>query len=229
MKRPAGYTWAAISQCSMDYYALLGIVRESTTDDIKARFRELSKKYHPDHLGQDTLLYRRYLEAYKILSDPDERARYDVKLMLEKNVARENELSSHLILPSERLEYPESLLSCMEDGQGEVYNEKMGTELPGVHDLTVKVRPVELRLGVSIRVPVAVRDLCTVCGGKKPACGVCQGTGWVRIYEYRLFQLPRTAVDTEVLLFIPGPSPVSHRRLEFSDGEGIRIRVRYIS
>lgn len=62
-----------------DYYAILEIDRQSSSDEIKAAYRLLSKKWHPDlNPGRDvTKKMQDINEAYAILKDPDKKARYD--------------------------------------------------------------------------------------------------------------------------------------------------------
>ena len=62
-----------------DYYAILGIGRQSSADEIRAAYRLQSKKWHPDlNPGKDvTQMMQDINEAYAILKDPDKKVRYD--------------------------------------------------------------------------------------------------------------------------------------------------------
>jgi curved DNA-binding protein len=63
-----------------DYYAVLGVAREATPEQIKAAFRKLARKYHPD-VAKDKATaeakFKEINEAYEVLSDPDKRQKYD--------------------------------------------------------------------------------------------------------------------------------------------------------
>jgi molecular chaperone DnaJ len=61
-----------------DYYAVLGVPRDTSELEIKRAFRELARKYHPDVNSDDAgEKFREINEAYAVLSDKDQRARYD--------------------------------------------------------------------------------------------------------------------------------------------------------
>lgn len=62
-----------------DYYAILGVSRNTTTEQIKEAYRRLVKKYHPDrHPSPEAEEMLKLInEAYHVLSDPVRRAEYD--------------------------------------------------------------------------------------------------------------------------------------------------------
>jgi len=63
-----------------DHYETLGVSREATAAEIKAAFRKLARKHHPDkNPGDDgaTERYQRVQRAYDVLSDEESRASYD--------------------------------------------------------------------------------------------------------------------------------------------------------
>ncbi|EKE78791.1 DnaJ C-terminal domain-containing protein [Oceanibaculum indicum] len=63
-----------------DPYDVLGVAPNASQADIKAAFRKLAKKYHPDVNAGDPDVERKFKEvntAYNLLSDTDKRAKYD--------------------------------------------------------------------------------------------------------------------------------------------------------
>ncbi len=63
-----------------DLYNMLGIERDATVADVKSAYRALARKWHPDHNPHDDLASRRFKDidhAYRTLSNPQTRARYD--------------------------------------------------------------------------------------------------------------------------------------------------------
>lgn len=63
-----------------DYYEVLGVARNASSDEIKKAFRQLALKHHPDRNPDDTKaeeLFKEAAEAYEVLSDPQKRIRYD--------------------------------------------------------------------------------------------------------------------------------------------------------
>lgn len=80
-----------MTEQKQDYYAILGVPQTATQEDIRARYYQLAKSYHPDL--QPDLAIRKLLEeemakiteAYKILSDPIKRAELDKKTINRKS------------------------------------------------------------------------------------------------------------------------------------------------
>jgi curved DNA-binding protein len=62
-----------------DYYDVLGVPRDASSEDIQRAYRQLARRNHPD-VNRDPGAEERFkdiTEAYDVLSDPDKRKRYD--------------------------------------------------------------------------------------------------------------------------------------------------------
>lgn len=68
----------------INLYALLGVKLEASQDELRASFRSLSKRFHPDTTelpaAEASERFRALQDAMAVLSDPEQRRRYDSSL-----------------------------------------------------------------------------------------------------------------------------------------------------
>ena len=63
-----------------DYYETLQLSPNADEETISRVFRILVKRYHPDNADTgNTIKFNEVMEAYRVLSDPEKRAAYDVR------------------------------------------------------------------------------------------------------------------------------------------------------
>jgi molecular chaperone DnaJ len=64
----------------MDYYAILNLSPQANSEDIKRAFRRLARQFHPDVAGEGSReRFEQIYQAYQVLSNPEERRRYDAQ------------------------------------------------------------------------------------------------------------------------------------------------------
>lgn len=75
-----------------DYYSFMGLSRDASQDAIKAAYRHLAQRYHPDarEFADAENLFKALGQAYGVLRDPQKRAMYDVYLSRQRTEQKPN-------------------------------------------------------------------------------------------------------------------------------------------
>jgi curved DNA-binding protein CbpA len=62
-----------------NHYAVLGVLPAASVDEIRASYRQLVKRFHPDVPGGNARFFARIVDAYEVLSDAEQRRAYDAQ------------------------------------------------------------------------------------------------------------------------------------------------------
>lgn len=86
-------------ELEQDHYKVLGLDSDATQAQIKARFRELARKHHPDAAKsgpESSKIFVKITAAYRVLFDPATRKEYDLERKLAKKRAEMRQKESAL-------------------------------------------------------------------------------------------------------------------------------------
>jgi len=83
-----------------DYYSILGVPRNATTNQIRKRFLQLARERHPDRIVEGDKVeaeieFQRITESYNVLHDPERRRKFDQELAMKSQGADSGAGSSH--------------------------------------------------------------------------------------------------------------------------------------
>ena len=182
-----------------NYYDILGVSKDSTTEEIKKAYRNLSKEHHPDR-GGDENKFKQISEAYGTLRDNNKRTQYDNSL--------NNPFSGGNFNPNDIFD--------------NFFNQ--GRRSNPTEDLTanIQISLEEIHQGVTKKIRYRRRvfdktqppSVCRTCGGSgtislmgpfKSRCKVCAGQG--RMYQNKIlnqevsFDVPKGVKDGERIFY----------------------------
>jgi molecular chaperone DnaJ len=188
-----------------NYYFILGVTADASSEDIKAAFRRRAMELHPDRSGLASGPFQDAQEAYSVLGDPERRRRYDRQ---HRGVSASSQRASSGPEPWERerpkgeplrpveparsfweiwpLESFETYAPSFEElferfwGNFEPLSRPRAERLESL-TLEVMLSPDEARFGSCVRVRIPALTRCRDCGGRGAVgfyeCWSCEGHG----------------------------------------------------
>lgn len=177
-----------------DFYEVLGVAKDASQSDIKKAYRGLAMEHHPDRNPGDSESEQKFKEAsnaYKVLSDDDQRARYDQ--------------FGHAGLGRggggfEGFHGTDDIFSAFGDLFGDFFGGARGRGQRRGADLQVELKLsfAEAVHGCSKDVEISRSIRCSVCSGSGAApgteassCGQCKGSGQV-VHSQGFFMIQTT-------------------------------------
>ena len=186
-----------------DYYAVLGVDRRATPDEIKKAFRRLTLEWHPDRHsspgGEPEVAerYRQINEAYNTLGDAARRSRYDMTQRLEGiELRRDGGQSARDLLGNVFGDVFGTRRDRRRRGRDLRYTLTVSFEeavLGSSHDIEFEAPgPCSACEGSGTRPGGRPPETCSLCGGKgelkgegllsrRSPCGRCSGMGLIQL------------------------------------------------
>lgn len=94
-----------------DYYAVLGVARDASPEEIRRQFRKLARERHPDRFSGDEKAkaeseFQHLTQAANVLLDPDKRRGHDMELFQpESHQRREEQQLAKMLMQRGRIAY----------------------------------------------------------------------------------------------------------------------------
>ena len=179
-----------------DYYEILEVTKTASDSELKASYRKLAVKYHPDknpgdHAAEEK--FKEAAEAYAVLSDSEKRARYD--------------RFGHAGVGAGAGGGFDPGFTNIEDifdlfGFGDMFGGSRGSRRSGAergsdlrYDLEISLEEAATGKAEQMRIPRL--ETCDECAGsgaekdtKAETCTTCEGSGQVR-YQQGFFSVAR--------------------------------------
>lgn len=169
-----------------DYYEVLVVERNASSEDIRKAYRQAALKYHPDRNPDDPdaeSKFKEATEAYSVLSDPEKRQRYDQFGHAGLGSMGGMDFGGADIFSHFQDLFADFFGGFAGGGQRRQRNgPQQGDDLRVVQRITLREAVTGCKREVSVRAPVT----CDACegtgssdGSSRKTCATCHGTGQV--------------------------------------------------
>src|ERR671936_1298357 len=179
------------------YYDVLGVERTADEGDLKAAFRKLAMKWHPDRNPGDKsseVRFKEINEAYEILKDPDKRAAYDRFGHAAFEHAGSGAAHGFGDVASAFADIFDDLFGMGGGRRARGGGRERGADLR--YNMEITLEEAYSGKNAQVRIPTSVT--CEACSGsgakagtRPKACPTCGGTGRIR-HAQGFFTLERT-------------------------------------
>lgn len=220
-----------------DYYEVLGVARSASEQEIKAAYRKLAMKYHPDRNPDNKEAeskFKEAAEAYEVLSDKEKRKRYDQ--LGHAGIEGMGGFTAQDVNMEDIFEQFGDIFSGIFGGRprGKRRAKATGPTPKRGHDLykEISITLKDSFLGCKEEITYYHFVPCQTCEGKGAqkgtlyqACAACQGTGQ-QTYQQGFFAFSQTCGQCMGEGFIiPSPCPTCGGQSRIQQYEKITITI----
>ncbi len=222
-----------------NYYEILGVEKTATADEIKAAYRKLAKKYHPDMYSTAPEAEKKAAEekikeinhAYEVLSDEQKRAAYDAYGDENGPQPGAGGFGGGFGVDMD------DIFSTIFSGFGGGFGGGARSEATGRRkgrDITAKVVLTfeEAAFGVQRTISVKRRESCSACHGTGAkdgtafkVCPQCGGRGQISVSQRTMFGMINTTTQCPTC---HGTGKVVTEKCSVCGGEGSSVKQRDI-
>ncbi len=213
-----------------DYYKILGVDKNASTEEIKKAFRKLAHQHHPDKKGGDEAKFKEINEAWQVLGDDTKRKQYD-------QFGSDFEQAGGFGGGGNPFQggfggFQGMNFDFGNGGFGDIFGEAFGFGGGGRsgpkrgHDIQVDVQ-LEFReavFGIEKEIRLTKNNQCDVCSGngaepgtKMTECSECKGQGQVRRVQQTILGAMQTVTTCPRC---QGAGKIPDKQCKHCHGEG---------
>jgi len=181
---------------SKDYYYILGVRPDATTEEIQEAYDELYEKFGPhvsvQGMDQDLVIktYKDLCDSYEVLMDPAKRREYD------KASAQTRQSGAELrALLSKKPSSGVSGGSGITASNPNIDPSRMPKVAALAVEMEIEVTLKEAVKGAQKQIKISDPKLCEACGNSRMSCTSCRGVGYFNVERIQDVDLPAGLYD----------------------------------
>ncbi len=206
-----------------NYYEILNVDIDAPVEVIKRNYRKLAKKYHPDS-GSDEAseeMFNLITKAYKVLTDEDERIKYNEKLLKIKVEKAKPPIEE---TPKIKVIYSRSLGVLAKRGFFKTSLSRKHRRSRDIkYDIEVVIDYYQAQKGGIIDIGVPTKYPCPHCGGSDPYCRLCEGKAYIIRAQPIKVVIPPSPISGEI--FEVDLSKIKQKNLAVIRAQRLRIKI----
>ncbi|MFB5649244.1 J domain-containing protein [Leptospira wolffii] len=170
----------------INHYRVLGLRYGASPESVKHRYRELAKIFHPDNQETGSPdVFLQVVQSYQILSQPEERSRFDLEFLSRKKEEEDSRSRIHWIPPSRILFATQAVEFARRGLLRAGMRSRDRKKYTGIyHDIRICLKKEEFSGRIFAAIPLVVRSICPECRGSDLNCGSCGGKGSYKSFRY---------------------------------------------